>query len=117
MRPASEDAYLLIKHVKASIMSIRIDPEEREYEALLALAGDISGQRVLEVGCGNGRITTHLAPHAAHITAIDPNEERIALAQTNLPPELAHKISYYTLALEELPPGEKFDLVLLSWSL
>ena len=98
-------------------MSIRIDPEEREFEALLALAGDLTGQRVLEVGCGNGRITTHLAPHAAHITAIDPNAERIAAAQTKLPPELAHKISYHALPLAKLPPGEPFDLVLLSWSL
>lgn len=98
-------------------MSIRIDPEEREFEALLALAGDLAGQRVLEVGCGNGRITTHLAPHAAHITAIDPDEERIAAANARLPPELAHKISYRALPLEELPPGEKFDMVLLSWSL
>ncbi len=98
-------------------MSIRIDPEEREFEALLALAGDLTGQRVLEVGCGNGRITTHLAPHAAHITAIDPNTERIAAAKAELPPELAHKISYHALALEDLPPGEPFDLVLLSWSL
>ncbi|WP_420643935.1 class I SAM-dependent methyltransferase [Candidatus Leptofilum sp.] len=98
-------------------MSIRIDPEEREFEALLALAGDLTGQRVLEVGCGNGRITTHLAPHAAHITAIDPDAKRIATAKANLPPELAHKISYRTLALEELPPDEKYDMVLLSWSL
>ena len=88
MRPASEDAYLLIKHVKASIMSIRIDPEEREYEALLALAGDLSGQRVLEVGCGNGRITTHLAPHAAHITTTDWNQRNGRTANTNIILEL-----------------------------
>ena len=81
------------------------------------MAGNLTGQRVLEVGCGNGRITTHLAPHATHITAIDPNAERIAQAQAKLPQELAHKISYSALSLEELPPGEKFDLVLLSWSL
>lgn len=100
-----------------SPMSIRIDPEEREFEALLALAGELTGQRVLEVGCGNGRITTHLAPNAAHITAIDPNEVRITAAKANLPAALAHKISYHALALEDLPPGEKFDMVLLSWSL
>ena len=81
------------------------------------MAGDLTGQRLLEVGCGNGRITTHLAPHAAHITAIDPNEERIADAKTNLPPELAHKISYHTQRLEDFPTREKYDLVLLSWSL
>lgn len=98
-------------------MSIRVDPEEREFEALLALAGDLAGQRVLEVGCGNGRITTHLAPHANHITAIDPDVDRIEQAKANLPPELAHKISYHAIPLEDLPPGEKFDMVLLSWSL
>ncbi|MAT98466.1 MAG: hypothetical protein CL608_15080 [Anaerolineaceae bacterium] len=98
-------------------MPIRIDPEEREFEALLAMAGDLTGQRVLEVGCGDGRITTHLAPHAAHITAIDPDEDRIAAAKANLPPDLAAKISYHALPLEELPPGEPFDMVLLSWSL
>jgi ubiquinone/menaquinone biosynthesis C-methylase UbiE len=98
-------------------MSIRIDPQEREFEALLAMAGDLSDQQVLEVGCGNGRITTHLAPHTAHITAIDPNEDRIAIAKASLPPELAHKVSYLNLPLEELPPGELFDMVLLSWSL
>lgn len=98
-------------------MSIRIDPEEREFEALLAMAGDLTGQRVLEVGCGDGRITTHLAPYAAHITAIDPNEDRIAAAQASLLPELAHKISYHALLVEDLPPGEPYDMVLLSWSL
>lgn len=98
-------------------MSIRIDPEEKEFEALLALAGDLTGQRVLEVGCGSGRLTTHLAPHAAHITAIDPDEERIARANTNLPSALADRISYHALPLEDLPPGKKFDMVLLSWSL
>ena len=99
------------------VMAIQIDPEKREFEALLKLAGDLSGQKVLEVGCGNGRITTHLAQFAAHITAIDPNEDRITIAKANLPPNLAHKISYHTMPLEELPPGDLFDMVLLSWSL
>jgi len=98
-------------------MSIRIDPEEREFEALLAMAGDLTGQQVLEIGCGHGRITTHLAPYAAHITAIDPDEDRIATAKASLPPELAHKISYQTLALEDYLPNKPFDMVLLSWSL
>ena len=98
-------------------MTVRLDPEEREFEALLKLAGELTGQRVLEIGCGNGRITTHLAPYAAHITAIDPDESRIAAAAASLPPQLAHKISYQAISLEALPPGQKFDMVLLSWSL
>jgi 2-polyprenyl-3-methyl-5-hydroxy-6-metoxy-1,4-benzoquinol methylase len=98
-------------------MSIRIDPEAREFAALLALTGDLIDQRVLEVGCGNGRLTTHLASLAAHITAIDPNADRIAAAKASLPSALAHKISYHALPLEALPTGDTFDMVLLSWSL
>ncbi|MCP4417384.1 MAG: class I SAM-dependent methyltransferase [Chloroflexi bacterium] len=98
-------------------MSVRIDPEENEFEALLTLAGDLTGKRVLEIGCGNGRITTHLAQFSAHITAIDPNEERIAEAIEQMPAALTNKISYQAIPLADLPSGEKFDMVLLSWSL
>jgi 2-polyprenyl-3-methyl-5-hydroxy-6-metoxy-1,4-benzoquinol methylase len=98
-------------------MAIRIDPEKREFEALFPLAGDLTEQRVLEVGCGNGRLTTHLAQFAAHLTAIDLNADRITSAKASLPPELAHKISYLAIPLEDLPPDERFDMVLLSWSL
>ena len=98
-------------------MAIKIDPEEREFEALLALAGDLTGQRVLEIGCGDGRITTHLAPHAAYITAIDPDETRIMTAKARLPSELAHKVHYQAVGLEEWAENTLFDSVLLSWSL
>jgi 2-polyprenyl-3-methyl-5-hydroxy-6-metoxy-1,4-benzoquinol methylase len=98
-------------------MTIQVDPEKYEFDALLALAEDLSDKRVLEIGCGNGRITTHLAQFASHVTAIDPNEERIATAIEQMPPALANKISYQAIPLADLPPGERFDLALLSWSL
>jgi 2-polyprenyl-3-methyl-5-hydroxy-6-metoxy-1,4-benzoquinol methylase len=97
--------------------AVRVDPEQYEFDALLASAGDLTGKRVLEIGCGNGRITTHLAQFAAHVTAIDPNEERIAQAIEQMPPDLADKISYQAIPLADVPAGERFDLVLLSWSL
>jgi len=100
-----------------TIMSIKVDPEKHEFEALLALAGDLTGKRVLEIGCGNGRITTHLAKHANQIIAIDPNEERIAQAIEQMPSALADKISYQAIPLADLPPGGRFDFALLSWSL
>ena len=95
---------------------VSIDPEEREFEVLLALAGDLSGKRVLEIGCGNGRITRHLAQFAAHITAIDPDEDRIPRYRANAP-ALAGQNQLSAIPLAELPPGERFDLALLSWSL
>ncbi len=98
-------------------IAVRVDPEQYEFDALLALAGDLTGKRVLEIGCGNGRITTHLAQFATHVTAIDPNEERIAQAIEQMPPDLADKICYRAIPLADVPAGERFDLVLLSWSL
>lgn len=98
-------------------MAVRVDPEQYEFDTLLAFAGDLTGKRVLEIGSGSGRITTHLAPFAAHVTAIDPNKERIDQAIEQMSPDLADKISYQAIPLADVPPGERFDLALLSWSL
>jgi len=39
-------------------MTVRVDPENNEPRALFDLA-DFNGQRVLEIGCGNRRLTCH----------------------------------------------------------
>ncbi len=98
-------------------MSVRIDPEKRELSRLLAYAGNLTGKNVLEVGCGNGRLTHQLAPHARHITGIDPNRERIAEARANTPPQLKPQITFQATTLENFKTDQRFDLVLLSWSL
>jgi 2-polyprenyl-3-methyl-5-hydroxy-6-metoxy-1,4-benzoquinol methylase len=51
-------------------MAIRLDPENNETRALFDLA-DFAGQRVLEIGCGDGRLTWRYAGRAAPVTAID----------------------------------------------
>ncbi len=48
-------------------MNIRIDPENNETRALFDLA-DFRGQRVLEIGCGDGRLAGHLR-YLAHVDA------------------------------------------------
>jgi 2-polyprenyl-3-methyl-5-hydroxy-6-metoxy-1,4-benzoquinol methylase len=98
-------------------MAVFADPEDTETRALYDYA-DFSGQRVLEIGCGDGRLTWRYADRAAHITAIDPDEDDIALAIADCPADLRPKIEFRTTRLEELDiPEEKFDLALLSWSL
>jgi 2-polyprenyl-3-methyl-5-hydroxy-6-metoxy-1,4-benzoquinol methylase len=98
-------------------MPVQIDPEDTETNALRDYA-DFAGRRVLEIGCGDGRLTWRYADQAAHIVAIDPKVEDIESAIEDCPEELRHKIEFCAIRLEDLAlPAEKFDLALLSWSL
>lgn len=98
-------------------MPVRLDPEDTEAKTLHDYAG-FSGKRVLEIGCGDGRLTWRYGEQAAHIVAIDPKVEDIEIAIEDCPDELRHKIEFCAIRLEELAfPVEKFDLALLSWSL
>ncbi len=98
-------------------MSVRVDPEKREVARLLAFAGNLTAKNVLEIGCGNGRLTHQLAPHVQHITGIDPKSERVAEARSKTPPELKSQITFQDTTLENFNIDQRFDLVLLSWSL
>ena len=45
-----------------------------------------SGRTVLELACGTGWWTEHIAPHAREVTAIDANEEVLAIARAKAYP-------------------------------
>jgi 2-polyprenyl-3-methyl-5-hydroxy-6-metoxy-1,4-benzoquinol methylase len=96
-------------------MTIRLDPEDHEIGALRSLVASFEGQRVLEVGCGDGRLTRRYAHEAAYVLAIDPDEGAIATARSDLP---SRSIDVQRLAFDEVvQPDEGFDVVLFSWSL
>jgi tRNA1(Val) A37 N6-methylase TrmN6 len=100
-------------------MIIRIDPENSETHALFDLL-DFRGQRVLEIGSGDARLTWRYAGMAAHVTAIEPFSEGILKAQENLPDELRDRIEFHNTSFEEFAAASKpsvFDVVILSWSL
>ncbi|MGW1678168.1 class I SAM-dependent methyltransferase [Saccharopolyspora sp. NPDC002376] len=41
---------------------------------LLRLLGDVSGQRVLDAGCGNGYFSRMLSERGAHVVGVEPAE-------------------------------------------
>ena len=100
-------------------MQIREDPENNETRALLNLV-DFSGADVLEIGCGDGRLTYRYAEEAAKVTAIDPFEASIIRAKQNLPIKLRDRVEFQCIAFEDFAPQNRpamFDTVILSWAL
>ena len=94
-----------------------LDPEEAHLAALRRL-GDFRGRRVLELGCGDGRLTLGIAGDAASVLAFDPDAEAVDRARQSLPDELAERVAYQVASgIEiELEPLS-LDLVVFSWSL
>lgn len=105
-------------------MAVKFDPEENEIKALLQYADDFTDKDILEVGCGNGRLTWRYARMAETVTGIDPDQDQISEAIKNLPEDLQGKVHLHPLSLEEYYSQNNnssitgsHDLVLLSWSL
>ncbi len=83
-------------------------------------SADFSGQHVLEIGCGDGRVTWLYADKAAHVTAIEPAARLIALARQDLPAQLKDRVEFRESNFEDFAAGSEpfaFDIVILSWSL
>lgn len=99
-------------------MTIRIDPEENEIRALRKSGVHWKNKRVLEIGCGDGRLTVRLARLGANIQAIDPNAQAIRAARSNKPARFADRIRYSVGNARQLKSkSESFDIVVFAWSL
>ena len=86
--------------------------------AMLLGAADFRGLRVVDIGCGDGRLTWTMAEHASYALGVEPSEEFLELARAELPDALRNRVELRLGQAEqlELPPAE-FDLALFSWSL
>lgn len=55
-----------------------------ERPAMLALAGDVAGRRILDAGCGAGPLAAALRDRGAHVTGVDASAGMLALARRRL---------------------------------
>lgn len=95
----------------------RRDPDGNEPAAIAGLV-DLDDARVLEVGCGTGRLTRFLAARAREVYAFDPDPERAAQAEGSLTEELRRRVRFAVHDAQALDvPRRRFDLAVCGWSL
>ena len=98
-------------------MSSSIDPEGAEISVIHELV-DIAGTSVLEVGCGDGRLTWRYADEATTVLAMDINREKIARAEGASPAALRSKVSLVVADVAKVGlASDTFDIAILSHSL
>src|SRR6266542_1022265 len=100
-------------------MSIKLDPEGHEIAALFDLV-DLDGKDVLEIGCGDGRLTWRYAERAGHVVAIEPFANAIDRARERIPDAVIDKVELRNVGFEDFASTSKpstFDVTILSWSL
>ena len=61
--------------------------DDRVEAAEIAALVSLEGKRVLEVGCGKGRLTRLAAAHGSRVYAFDPSGENVAAARATLTSE------------------------------
>lgn len=97
-------------------MTLQQDPERTERKYLHRFA-EFAGQRVLEIGCGEGRLTWQYAKEARSVSAIDLDSNGLRVAMIDRPSDLKDKVCFSHAASEYLPfSKETFDIALLAWS-
>jgi ubiquinone/menaquinone biosynthesis C-methylase UbiE len=85
---------------------------------LIERHADLRGRRILEIGCGRGRLTRQFSHLASSVVAIDPDPARIADARRLKASTGMGNVSFRVASAERLrPSGEPFEVALFSWSL
>lgn len=97
-------------------MTLQKDAERNETKYLHKLA-DFEGKRVLEVGCGEGRLTWQYAKETLTTIGIDPDQDALRVATVDRPADLRSKVCFSLAKAEQLPfSKETFDLAIFAWS-
>ena len=98
-------------------MTLQKDPEGSERRTLHQLV-HFTGRHVLEIGCGEGRLTWKYARPAKQVVGIDLEADDLRVASIDRPSDLAKKVLFARASGRDLPfPDGKFEIAILAWSL
>jgi 2-polyprenyl-3-methyl-5-hydroxy-6-metoxy-1,4-benzoquinol methylase len=76
------------------------------------MLSDFRFKHILDIGCGDGRISLPLLSHAEHLTLLDLSTTMLDLAIKNTPLSESTNVNYLNLDFYLLDPFQKHDLVL-----
>lgn len=71
-----------------------------------AIGGLAPGDRALEIGCGTGQLTRTLVARGLHVTAVEPGENLIALAERHV--DGPGRVEFVNHRFEDASPGDGF---------
>ena len=82
-------------------------------EEVLAFLDLQDGEQVLDVGCGDGKITAEIAARIPNgsVIGVDPSQDMIAFASSHFGPEIRPNLRFEVGDARHLPFREEFDLV------
>jgi ubiquinone/menaquinone biosynthesis C-methylase UbiE len=98
-------------------MSLQQDPEGKEKKYLHQFA-DFKNKRVLEIGCGEGRLTWKYASASTLTVGLDPDHAALHVARLDSPADLRKHVHFTQADASRIPIAkETFDIAMLAWSL
>lgn len=88
-------------------------------EELIPKLNLTGNETLLDIGCGDGKVTALLATYLPHgkVVGIDSSEEMITLARKNFPQDKHDNLSFLRMDARELTFREQFDVAFSSASL
>ncbi|MDQ6713132.1 MAG: class I SAM-dependent methyltransferase [Candidatus Dormibacteraeota bacterium] len=102
----------------ASALDISAYPPDGMEIRLIERFARLQGRRILEVGCGDGRLTFQYARTAREVLAFDPDRPSIEEALDQQALLDVRNVAFRLGSIEHLPArGAPFDVALFSWSL
>jgi ubiquinone/menaquinone biosynthesis C-methylase UbiE len=98
-------------------MVLQKDPEGFEKKILQKYA-EFVNKRVLEVGCGEGRLTWKYAGASSLTVGFDPDHDALRVARADTPYDLQKQVHFANASANHIPfSKETFDIAILAWSL
>ena len=100
-------------------MTVHRDPDHNEIKFLRKYADLIASHtRVLEIGCGEGRLTWQYAHETQLTLALDLDRDALRVARVDRPSDLEDRVHFTCADSIQLPlANEQFNIAILAWSL